>query len=821
MTVTSETSQVEYISDGVTLDFPIDYYFLEETHIKVTVSDPAGTIYPVDLDIDYTISGAGNPSGGSLHFVVERPLGYSILIARNVPATQLTNYQPNDDFPAESHERALDKLTMLIQQVNVSASSGSTTVIALNSVTDIATAKQDEKLLYLLKGYHAGSSAGGDEIYWAPNIPKSQHNGGTIWSPTVPWDGSLSGLRNYLAGVGETAPGTNGCFLRKVKPFYLITDFGAVADWNDTTKTGYDNKWVIEKCVKTVQSTCIPGGAGEFATGAAGSAFIQGFSNKIICGPGKLHKTGPAGIFSFNNCDSISVYKVKADGNLAWDEANFGTILNNSRAPTNYSFFASFSSCNNSRAIECEIDSFSWDGIVATGVVAPGGLTATQMVNVKFDNNKVSNVRGSMLWMKAVKTFSMSNNNLKNTDGFIQKANAVYAVEWCHDGKILNNEMFFIGDNAIGVGELLNHVQAAVNKDIKIAFNNSDMNRYHAILIAQGQDIDVCFNTVERAGAKDNMPGVNNAVLCGAIAVKGGDASAGVAVFNKNVRVRFNTIINPYEFGIYGYDDASTTTNYVSDQISFVGNTITGHGTLPLSTRIDSGGIRTQYLKAQDIDKNTITDGIGDGVRCFGDARATWNIIQRITGKGMHFPSDTILNNTKLTTSPSHNVVEDCSSTGIAIWGKSFVAPAYNQIRRNGNVTLGETSTDAYDLSGISTWGCTRAEFIGNECELNGGAGIFANLSQRVDVSGGYVENNGLHMTTANFRSGVYASGTNGSNLVDFTAMMAQARTGTNQQYAFRVLFGNPTQSVAVDCKIDGHPLGILGATVKSLFNIP
>jgi hypothetical protein len=38
------------------------------------------------------------------------------VIQRSVPATQETDYLANDPFPAESHERALDKLTMLAQQ---------------------------------------------------------------------------------------------------------------------------------------------------------------------------------------------------------------------------------------------------------------------------------------------------------------------------------------------------------------------------------------------------------------------------------------------------------------------------------------------------------------------------------------------------------------------------------------------------------------------------------------------------------------------------------------------------------------------------------
>lgn len=44
--------------------------------------------------------------------------GTSLVIARNVPLTQVTDYTPNDPFPAETHEQALDKLTMEVQQIN-------------------------------------------------------------------------------------------------------------------------------------------------------------------------------------------------------------------------------------------------------------------------------------------------------------------------------------------------------------------------------------------------------------------------------------------------------------------------------------------------------------------------------------------------------------------------------------------------------------------------------------------------------------------------------------------------------------------------------
>ncbi|WP_237587649.1 phage head-binding domain-containing protein, partial [Salmonella enterica] len=53
-------------------------------------------------------------------------------------------------------------------------------------------------------GYVPGTNFGGGQFYWDASKPKSQHNGITIFSPTVPWDGSYAGLPAFLAGTGET-----------------------------------------------------------------------------------------------------------------------------------------------------------------------------------------------------------------------------------------------------------------------------------------------------------------------------------------------------------------------------------------------------------------------------------------------------------------------------------------------------------------------------------------------------------------------------------------------------------------------------------------
>lgn len=117
MTVSSTVNQTSYAGNGVTTGFAVPFYFLENAHLRVTLIDNATSVGIVQtLNVNYTVTGAGNQAGGTLTMTVAPPNGKTLLIVRVVPATQDTDYVSNDPFPAETHERALDKLTMICQQ---------------------------------------------------------------------------------------------------------------------------------------------------------------------------------------------------------------------------------------------------------------------------------------------------------------------------------------------------------------------------------------------------------------------------------------------------------------------------------------------------------------------------------------------------------------------------------------------------------------------------------------------------------------------------------------------------------------------------------
>ncbi|MDV0389563.1 hypothetical protein, partial [Klebsiella grimontii] len=118
MMVENDTSSVEYQLSTSTGPFDIPFYFIENGHIVAELYTQNGDDFnktTLTVDVDYYLNGAGDKDGGQLTLLSAHS-GATLLIYRDPDATQLTSYQATGKFPATSHERALDKLTMLIQK---------------------------------------------------------------------------------------------------------------------------------------------------------------------------------------------------------------------------------------------------------------------------------------------------------------------------------------------------------------------------------------------------------------------------------------------------------------------------------------------------------------------------------------------------------------------------------------------------------------------------------------------------------------------------------------------------------------------------------
>jgi hypothetical protein len=118
MTVSSITNRKSYSGDGSTTVFAYDFKVFADTDLKVILRASGGAETVQTLTTHYSVSGVGNDAGGNVTMVTAPASGETLVIVRNVPNTQETDYIENDPFPASSHEDALDKLTMEVQRLD-------------------------------------------------------------------------------------------------------------------------------------------------------------------------------------------------------------------------------------------------------------------------------------------------------------------------------------------------------------------------------------------------------------------------------------------------------------------------------------------------------------------------------------------------------------------------------------------------------------------------------------------------------------------------------------------------------------------------------
>lgn len=109
MTISSSTNKAQYTANGATTIFPYNFLIPSSQDIQVYLDE-------VLQSTGFTVSGYGNPAGGDVTFTTAPLSGVTVVILRVLPLTQTVDYVPYDAFPANTHEGALDKLTMIAQQ---------------------------------------------------------------------------------------------------------------------------------------------------------------------------------------------------------------------------------------------------------------------------------------------------------------------------------------------------------------------------------------------------------------------------------------------------------------------------------------------------------------------------------------------------------------------------------------------------------------------------------------------------------------------------------------------------------------------------------
>lgn len=131
MTISSAYTPTIYTGNGVTTAFPTVFPFATADDLVVSIirlsDNSEGLLFK---DINYTVSGAGSPSGGTVTTVNFTPTvfapaypahpmtsAYQLKIKRRTAQTQPLDLVANDGAPAEAQELAYDRLTMMVQEL--------------------------------------------------------------------------------------------------------------------------------------------------------------------------------------------------------------------------------------------------------------------------------------------------------------------------------------------------------------------------------------------------------------------------------------------------------------------------------------------------------------------------------------------------------------------------------------------------------------------------------------------------------------------------------------------------------------------------------
>lgn len=118
MAVSNLIVKEKYAGDGSTTSFPIPFTFIpgELSTIVVEMYDDT-TKEPIPVTPgDYTLSPAGdNPT--AVVFLVAPLDGTTVIVRRDVPMTQIVEYINNGPFLAEDHEKGLDRIVLMVQQL--------------------------------------------------------------------------------------------------------------------------------------------------------------------------------------------------------------------------------------------------------------------------------------------------------------------------------------------------------------------------------------------------------------------------------------------------------------------------------------------------------------------------------------------------------------------------------------------------------------------------------------------------------------------------------------------------------------------------------
>ncbi|MGI0828636.1 hypothetical protein ACRCP5_15160 [Pseudomonas aeruginosa] len=234
---------------------------------------------------------------------------YSVKLPSSFPVVLSGNWPEDEGLLVVRGDQSLRQEITSISPSEGSSIIGNSTV-SVSSVADIKNQTKRADLKLSLSSYHPLGKSGGGTFIWSPSTPKSNHDGGTIFSPTVPWDGSQSTLSGYLDGEGETDPSGSGCWLRIFDEVKLEYFGGLISETIDSSASFLA---AIKYCLSNNKELHLPDGVVRLNSPAVINGSTTLFSSVKIRGTFKT--SGVSAGYVVSRVGSL----IYTDGNSALD----------------------------------------------------------------------------------------------------------------------------------------------------------------------------------------------------------------------------------------------------------------------------------------------------------------------------------------------------------------------------------------------------------------------------------------------------------------------------------------------------------------------
>ncbi len=234
---------------------------------------------------------------------------YSVKLPSSFPVVLSGNWPEDEGLLVVRGDQSLRQEITSISPSEGSSIIGNSTV-SVSSVADIKNQTKRADIKLSLSSYHPLGKSGGGTFIWSPSTPKSNHDGGTIFSPTVPWDGSQSTLSGYLDGEGETDPSGSGCWLRIFDEVKLEYFGGLISETIDSSASFLA---AIKYCLSNNKELHLPDGVVRLNSPAVINGSTTLFSSVKIRGTFKT--SGVSAGYVVSRVGSL----IYTDGNSALD----------------------------------------------------------------------------------------------------------------------------------------------------------------------------------------------------------------------------------------------------------------------------------------------------------------------------------------------------------------------------------------------------------------------------------------------------------------------------------------------------------------------